>query len=90
MWENTTPSTELPRDFCAGIGPLQLAVVLFFKIIIFSLFMGILTFFSLYNTSKFLKIGFQIKGMYLLTSDMKIFVYIISLDFKVANDCNTT
>ena len=23
-----TPSTELPRDFCAGIGPLQLGVVL--------------------------------------------------------------
>ena len=35
MWENTTP-TELPRDFCAGIGPLQLGVVLvfyFFKMI---------------------------------------------------------
>ena len=28
MWENTTPSTELPRDFSAGIGPLQLGVVL--------------------------------------------------------------
>ena len=28
MWENTTPSTELPPDFCAGIGPLQLGVVL--------------------------------------------------------------
>ena len=28
MFENTTPSTELPRDFCAGIGPLQLGVVL--------------------------------------------------------------
>ena len=28
VWENTTPSTELPRDFCAGIGPLQLGVVL--------------------------------------------------------------
>ena len=28
MWENTTPSTELPRVFCAGIGPLQLGVVL--------------------------------------------------------------
>ena len=27
---NTTPSTELPRDFCAGIGPLQLDVVLVF------------------------------------------------------------
>ena len=22
------PSTELPRDFCAGIGPLQLGIVL--------------------------------------------------------------
>ena len=30
MWENTTPSTELPRDFCARIGPLQLGVVLVF------------------------------------------------------------
>ena len=28
VWENTTPSTDLPRDFCAGIGPLQLGVVL--------------------------------------------------------------
>ena len=28
--ENMTPSTELPRDFCAGIGPLQLGVVLVF------------------------------------------------------------
>ena len=28
FWENTTPSTELPRDLCAGIGPLQLGVVL--------------------------------------------------------------
>ena len=28
VWENMTPSTELPRDFCAGIGPLQLGVVL--------------------------------------------------------------
>ena len=27
---NTTPNTELPRDFCAGIGRLQLGVVLFF------------------------------------------------------------
>ena len=26
--ENTTLSTELPRDFCAGISPLQLGVVL--------------------------------------------------------------
>jgi len=35
VWENTTPSTKLPCDFCAGIGPLQLGVVLvvlqFFK-----------------------------------------------------------
>ena len=30
VWENTTPSSELPRDFCAGIGPLQLGVVLVF------------------------------------------------------------
>ena len=30
MWENTTPNTELPSDFCAGIGPLQLGVVLVF------------------------------------------------------------
>ena len=28
FWANTTPSNELPRDFCAGIGPLQLGVVL--------------------------------------------------------------
>ena len=28
VWENTAPSTEFPRDFCAGIGPLQLGVVL--------------------------------------------------------------
>ena len=28
MWENTTLSTELPRDFCSRIGPLQLGVVL--------------------------------------------------------------
>ena len=34
MWEDTTPSTELPRDFCARIGPLQLGVVLVsFKLI---------------------------------------------------------
>jgi len=31
--KNTTPSTELPRDFCAGIGPLQLGVVLVFHIL---------------------------------------------------------
>ena len=30
MWENKTPSTELLRDFCAGISPLQLGVVLVF------------------------------------------------------------
>ena len=30
VWENTTPSTD--RDFCAGIGPLQLGVVLVFKV----------------------------------------------------------
>ena len=28
MGENTAPSTEFPRIFCAGIGPLQLGVVL--------------------------------------------------------------
>ena len=28
MWENTTPSTELPLNFCAEIGPLQVGVVL--------------------------------------------------------------
>ena len=28
VWENTTPSTESPCGFCAGIGPLQLGVVL--------------------------------------------------------------
>ena len=27
VWENTTQSTELPREFCARIGPLQLGVV---------------------------------------------------------------
>ena len=35
MWEKTTPSTELPRVFCAGIGPLQLGVVLVISIINF-------------------------------------------------------
>ena len=29
------PSTELPRDFCAGIGPLQLGVVLVFLLFFF-------------------------------------------------------
>ena len=28
VYENTTPSTELLRVFCAEIGPLQLGVVL--------------------------------------------------------------
>ena len=30
VWENMTPGTELPHDFCAWIGPLQLGVVLVF------------------------------------------------------------
>ena len=30
MWENSSPGTELSRIFCAGIGPLQLGVVLVF------------------------------------------------------------
>ena len=33
-----TPSTELPRDFCAGIGPLPLGVVLVFVIFIIFVF----------------------------------------------------
>ena len=33
MQENNTPSTELPRDFCAWIGPLQLGVVLVFHFV---------------------------------------------------------
>ena len=33
MWENTTPGTELPSIFCAGIGPLQLGVVLVLPLI---------------------------------------------------------
>ena len=33
VWENTTPSTELPRDICAGIVPLQLGVVLVSKLV---------------------------------------------------------
>ena len=33
VWESTTPSTELPSDFCAEIGPLQLGVVLVFFIL---------------------------------------------------------
>ena len=37
LWENTTPSTELPRDFCAGIGPLQLGVVLVPIVFIFAI-----------------------------------------------------
>ena len=28
MWENMAPGTEFTRGFCAGIGPLQLGVVL--------------------------------------------------------------
>ena len=28
---HSTPSTELPRDFCAGIGRLQLGAVLVFR-----------------------------------------------------------
>jgi len=28
MWENKAPGTEFPRIFCAGIGPLQLGIVL--------------------------------------------------------------
>ena len=33
MWENTIPSTELHRDFCAAIDPLQLGIVLVFILI---------------------------------------------------------
>ena len=32
VWENMIPSTELPLDFCAGIGPLQLGGVLVFSL----------------------------------------------------------
>ena len=32
VWENTTPSAELPCDCCAGIGPLQLGIVLVYLI----------------------------------------------------------
>ena len=32
---NMTPSIELPRDFCARIGPLQLGVVLVFAYVLF-------------------------------------------------------
>ena len=45
MWEDTSPSTELPRDFCAGSGPLQLGVVLVLLLFIFTLFIGIFRFF---------------------------------------------
>ena len=31
MWGNATPGTEFPRIFCAGIGPLQLGVVLVYS-----------------------------------------------------------
>ena len=34
-WENMASGTELARDFCAGIGPLQLGVVLVSFFIIF-------------------------------------------------------
>ena len=37
------PSTELPSDFCAGIGPLQLGVVLVslnVRYFVFNLFIG--------------------------------------------------
>ena len=37
MWENMSPGTELARDFCAGIGPLQLGVVLVFYACLFYL-----------------------------------------------------
>ena len=40
MSENTTPSTELPRDFCAGIGPLQLGVVLVFTFFYVKIIVG--------------------------------------------------
>ena len=33
LWKNTTSSTELPRDFCARIVPLQPGVVLVFTFI---------------------------------------------------------
>ena len=41
MWENTTPSTELLRDFCAGIGPLQLGIVLVYLSIYLSTHVGV-------------------------------------------------
>ena len=31
VWKNATSSAELPRDYCAGIGPLQLGVALVFS-----------------------------------------------------------
>ena len=48
MWENTTPSTELPRDFCAGIGPLQLGVVLV-TLLFVVVFCRAQTIFSIFN-----------------------------------------
>ena len=33
VWGNTTPRTELPRDFFVGIGPLQLGI----KLVLFSI-----------------------------------------------------
>ena len=41
-----------------------------------------------YRLVNFYRLDFII--IYLLTSDMKIFASIISLDFNVANNCNTT
>ena len=38
MLENTASGTELPRTFCAGIGPLQPGVVLVFIIFILHYF----------------------------------------------------
>ena len=36
MWGKYDPITELPRDFCAEIGPLQLGVVLVFYFFIYN------------------------------------------------------
>ena len=33
MWENTAPGTELTRNLCAGISPLELDIVLVFYLI---------------------------------------------------------
>ena len=37
-----TPGTELPRDFCAGIGPLQLGIVLVIRFITIAYRLGLL------------------------------------------------